>query len=81
MSLILTRCLTGRLLEIVMCIWDEIIAIEDKNHDELENKEDTSTCVKYQGICPRCGADHLEYDGKLNLVCPACQYEAVVGFT
>ena len=49
-----------------MCMWDEIIAIEDKNHDELENKEDTSTCVEYQGICPRCGADHLEYDGKLN---------------
>ena len=64
-----------------MCIWDEIVASENQNHDELENKESTSSCIEYQAICPQCGAAHLEYDGKLNLVCPVCHYESVSGFT
>lgn len=80
MSLILMFCPTGRLLEKMMDIWDEIINSNIQKHTEL-NEEGASSCSEFGAFCPRCGAAHLEYDGKLNLVCPACSYEAAAGFT
>jgi len=80
MSLILMCCLTGRLLENMMDIWDEIINSNNQNHVG-SNKEGISNCSKFEAICPHCGAAHLEYDGKLNLVCSVCGYEAAAGFT
>jgi uncharacterized protein (DUF983 family) len=29
--------------------------------------------------CPQCGKGKLDYNGLLNLVCPACGYAAVSG--
>ena len=73
-------CLTGRLLEKTMGVWDEIINSDNKKHAGV-NKEGAGNCSEFGAICPRCGAEHLEYDGKLNLICPACGYEAAAGFT
>jgi len=63
-----------------MGIWDEII--NSKNQEDAgQNEEGTSSCLKTGSICPKCGAAHLEYDSKLNLVCPTCGYEIAAGFT
>jgi len=78
--LTLMCCPTGRLLEKIMGIWDEIINSNNQNHTG-PNEEGVSSCSEFGAICPHCGAAHLEYDGKLNLVCLACGYEAVAGFT
>gem|GEM_PF-1282588 len=32
-------------------------------------------------LCPQCGQGRLDYDGLLNLVCPACGYTSGGGFT
>ncbi len=34
---------------------------------------------KYQGKCPRCGRGRLDYNGLLELYCPACGYVAPGG--
>jgi len=65
----------------MMGIWDEIINANNQKHAELNNEEGVSSCSEFSAICPLCGAANLEYDGKLNLVRPACGYEASVGFT
>ncbi|MCD6577601.1 MAG: hypothetical protein J7K66_06275 [Anaerolineaceae bacterium] len=63
-----------------MNIWDEIInSNKKKNQEEID--KDGSGCSELGTICPQCQAANLEYDGKLNLVCPACGYETDVGFT
>ena len=74
-------CQTGRLLEKTMGIWDEIINSNTQKHAGQNNNEGTSNCSEFGATCPHCGVAHLEYNGKLNLVCPACSYEAVAGFT
>ena len=74
-------CLTGRWLEKTMGIWDMIINSNIQKHAGKNNEERTSSCLELGAICPQCGVSHLEYDGKLNLVCPICSYEAVAGFT
>ena len=72
-------CLTGRLREKTMGIWDEIVNSNNQEHTR-QNDEDSS-CSEFGAICPLCRTANLEYDGKLNLVCPACSYEAAAGFT
>jgi Zn finger protein HypA/HybF involved in hydrogenase expression len=32
-------------------------------------------------MCPKCHQDWLDYDGLLNLACPACGYAVGGGFT
>ncbi len=64
-----------------MGIWDEIINSNIQKHVRQNNEERTSTCSELGAICPQCGASHLEYDGKLNLACLTCGYEAAAGFT
>jgi predicted amidophosphoribosyltransferase len=32
-------------------------------------------------LCPACGAARLDYNGLLNLACPACGYSLGGGFT
>jgi len=74
-------CQTGRLLEKTMGIWDEIINSNTQKHTGQNNEEGTSNCSEFGATCPNGRAAHLEYNGKLNLVCLACSYEAVAGFT
>ena len=73
-------CQIGRLLEKMMGIWDKIINSDNQKLVEL-SEESVSSCSEFGAICPHCGAARLEYDGKLNLVCPVCGYEATAGFT
>jgi hypothetical protein len=63
-----------------MGIWDEII---DANQVQITQKEEKKkvVCIKIGAICPHCASAKLVYDGKLNLVCPACGYEISAGFT
>jgi len=63
-----------------MGIWDEIInaSIQKKVG---QNEESKNSCLEFGAICPQCRSAYLEYNGKLNLVCLKCGYEAVVGFT
>jgi len=68
------------LFEKMMDIWDEIINSNNKNNTE-QNEKSTSICSELRAIFPQCRAAHLEYDSKLNLVCPACGYESAAGFT
>jgi uncharacterized Zn finger protein (UPF0148 family) len=64
-----------------MGIWDEIINSNNQKNTGQNNEEGVSSCSELGAICPQCGGAHLEYDGKLNLVCPVCSYEATAGFT
>lgn len=64
-----------------MGIWDEIINSNHQKNTGLNNEEGVSSCSELGAICPQYGAELLEYDGKLNLVCPICGYEAAAGFT
>lgn len=64
-----------------MSFWDEVTSSENQNLDKSKKFERPGSCIEYGAICPQCRAAHLKYDGKLNLVCPTCQYEAAAGFT
>jgi len=61
----------------MMDFWDEIISHE---HEEVKEKEIT-ICPLVGEICPKCRSAFLEYNSKLDLVCPVCGYELAAVFT
>jgi len=59
-----------------MSIWDAVI----NNHAD-DQGDPSGSCASINEICPTCKKGILEYDGKLNLVCPVCHAEFSAGFT
>jgi len=63
-----------------MGVWDKIINSSiQKNVGQ--NEKSKNSCPEIGAFCPQCRSAHLEYNGKLNLICPKCGFEAVFGFT
>ena len=59
----------------------EFIDKEIKKQTESEEKSQKSCRLEAGQTCPQCGNSTLEYNGLLNLVCPACGYELAGSFT
>jgi len=63
-----------------MNVWEKIINSSiQKNVGQ--NEESKNSRPEFEAICSQCRSAHLEYNGKLNLVCPKYGYETAAGFT